>query len=356
MHVPSPIRIGKLTAAIIVITLQACGGKAPAPKAASATAPEQPGGAVVEPVTTLPEQAGSAVGAPVATLPEPSGAAPANAPEVQRLDETAQVQPVVATNKRALELSGEAKGTIDLSKERHGCSGVAALVPNHVIAATPGLIRFEITASETGPAPSLYIKLPDGRVECGTHDVRGKITVQSSTGRGNIRVWVGASAFDAATKYQLRITTKAPPAKPQPGVEITDAVPDYSELVVGKPIRFHCVAFRTDKVMYWTPKGGPQFEIGSRERGPYISVATRTKGGEWYEQIDVPEGLARGACVQIVMKADTRLLVSAERPPSASNDPGQLMLWLLAYDKTNQVSIVSTWQGTAGDARPAWGK
>ncbi len=342
MYVPNAMHIGKLTTALIVMSLQACGGKSTAPTGASSTIPAPAPGAVAEPAATVTDSPGA--------VPVPMPVA------VQHLDDTAPGQPVAASAKQVLELSGEAKGPIDLSKEHRGCSGAASIVPNHVVEVGPGLIRFDIKNKANDPAPHLYVKLPDGRVECGTHDVNGLITLQTSTTKGALRVWVGATSFDAATPYQLRITSKAAPAKPTAGIADADPVANNTDLVVGTPVRLKCGAFRTDKVMYWTPKGGPRLEIGAAERGPYISVATRTDGGQWNEVVDVPEGLASDACVQVVLKADSRVLVSANRAASSSGDPGQLMLWLLGYNKTKNVAVASTWQGTAGDALPAWAK
>lgn len=264
----------------------------------------------------------------------------------------------VTAGKGPLKLSGTAGGPINLSKAHRNCYGAAQVAPNHVVTVPAGLIQL-VVKDPTGSAPpsTLFVRLPDGRIACATHTATATISLETSSAPGPVAIWLGSYSTKDPAAYELALVTKPAKGKPRSATRYSDLVPDGTDFIANKPVRLHGMAFQTEAVMYWTPKGGPRLQVDAAVRGPLVSIATSPDGGEWQYAIDVPAGLESDSIIEATLKADGKLLVRAQREPSSSGDPGQTQLWLLVYDRVSKtVTVASTFSGIAGDAAPSWGR
>jgi hypothetical protein len=271
--------------------------------------------------------------------------------------------------------SGRFGGPISASSLSSSCRGNISGAPNHVVNVTGYMpvIRFVVNGDAD---TTLIVQFPDGRFSC--DDDGGGYPhplVEGSSGPGTIRVWVGAYSAGTTGNYLIGVTSNRgvnagnlsswgsgvvvgpppppvgpppPPVGPPPGVGAVrvDLDPRIPVTLYGLGV--------SPTVAVWSPRRGPTIEVSTAPRGSIITVSVSV-GGVLQSVVDVPAEMVTSSIVTVTERADGRLLVRAERAPSA-RDAGSTMLWLLGYGASSGVSVAESWTGTASERGPRWSR
>lgn len=267
-------------------------------------------------------------------------------------------------------VAGSFGGPVEASSMGRDCRGWITGPPGHIVNARTAFpnLRFVVNASTD---TTLVVRYPDGRVLC-NDDGGGSLNplIEAPTGPGQILVWVGSYGQGRTGTYQLGITTVpgigpaqlagagpgpnpgsvvvAPPQQQQPTVTSrVDMIPRIPVTLIGPGMQLGTVAV-------WNPRGGPAMDIGLSpiSGGGYRVYATI--GGQQTTVVDVPSQVARDAVVTITQRPDQRLLVRAERAPTAG-DAGQQMLMLVQM-VNGAATVAEQWSGSFSQRAPRWAR